>query len=142
MHTDHSLSRLLTMDLTFISTFHFILFCFVFLLFFYFQNNSGQGSSVTLSHQSQIDGIVTRLIMRLGESSRRFWNKVTSYSMDNTCWPHVILMVIQGRVHSSQHGLWVIVYKVDYFVLGTLSSSLVSLNTRVSSLLNTLSIES
>ena len=51
--------------------------------------------------------------------------------MDNTCWPHVILMVIQGRMHSSQHGPWVTVYKVDYFVLGTLLSSLVLLNTRV-----------
>ena len=30
----------------------------------------------------------------LGKGSRRFWNKVTSYSMDNTCWPHVILMVV------------------------------------------------
>ena len=48
----------------------------------------------------------------------------------------------QGRVHSSEHGPWVIVYKVDYFVLGTLSSSLVLLNTKVNSLLNPLSIES
>jgi len=29
----------------------------------------------------------------LGEWSRRFWNKVMSYNMDNTCWPHVIHMV-------------------------------------------------
>jgi len=36
----------------------------------------------------------------------------------------------------------VVVYKVDYFVLGTLSSSLVLLNTRVASLLNPLSIDS
>ena len=76
------------------------------------------------------------------EGSRRFWNKVTSYSMDNTCWPHVILMVIQGRVHSSQHRPWVLVYKVDYSVLGTLSSSLVLLNTRVVLLLNPLSFRS
>ena len=34
-------------------------------------------------------------------------------------------------MHSSEHGPWVVVYKVDYFVLGTLSSSLVLLNTRV-----------
>jgi len=34
-------------------------------------------------------------------------------------------------VHSSEHGPWVVVYKVDYFVLGTLLSSLVLLNTRV-----------
>ena len=112
------LSRLLTMDLIFIFISYFI---FIFLFFFYFQNNSGQGLSVTLSHQSQ----------DIREGSRRFWNKVISYSMDNTCWPHVILTVIQGRVHSSQHGPWVLVYKVDYSVLGTLSSSLVLLNTRV-----------
>ena len=51
--------------------------------------------------------------------------------MDNTCWPHVRLIVIQGRVHSSQHRPWVLVYKVDYSILGTLSSSLVLLNIRV-----------
>ena len=28
-------------------------------------------------------------------------------------------------MHSSEHGPWVVVYKVDYFVLGTLSSFLV-----------------
>jgi len=44
---------------------------------------------------------VTKLMVKsrdwsrdLGEGSRRFWNKVTSYSIDNTCWPHVLLMVI------------------------------------------------
>jgi len=31
----------------------------------------------------------------LREWRRRFWNKVTSYNMDNTCWPHVIHMVIR-----------------------------------------------
>ena len=49
----------------------FILFYFVFLFFFYFQNDSGQGLSVTLSHQSQIDGIVTRLIMGLGRRKQK-----------------------------------------------------------------------
>ena len=34
-------------------------------------------------------------------------------------------------MHSSQHGPWGLVYKVDYSVLGTLLSSLVLLNTRV-----------
>ena len=47
--------------LYFIFPFHFILFFFSF-FFFYFQNNLGQGLSVTLSHQSQLDGVVTRLI--------------------------------------------------------------------------------
>ena len=46
--------------------FYFSLFTlFYFSFLFYFQNNSGQGLSVTLSHQSQIDGEVTRLITRL-----------------------------------------------------------------------------
>ena len=41
------------------SLFYFSFF-FFFIFYFYFQNNSGQGLSVTLSHQSQLDGIVTR----------------------------------------------------------------------------------
>ena len=54
--------------------FIFLLFyfsCFLFFFFFYFQNNSGQGLSVTLSHQSQIDGVVTRLITRLGRRKQK-----------------------------------------------------------------------
>ena len=31
----------------------------------------------------------------IGERSRRFWNKVTSYNMDNTCWPHIIHIVFR-----------------------------------------------
>ena len=34
-------------------------------------------------------------------------------------------------MHSSKHGPLVVVYKVDYFVKGSLLSSLVLLNTRV-----------
>ena len=36
--------------------------------------------------------------------------------MDTTCWPHGLHMVVQGRVHSSQHGPSVGLYKVDQFV--------------------------
>ena len=50
-----------------------------------------------------------------------------SYNMNNTCWPHVLHMVIYGRVHSSEYEPLVVVYKVDYFVKGFLSSSLVLL---------------
>ena len=58
--------------LYFIFSFHFILLYFYFyFLFFYFQNNLGQGLSVTLSHQSQIDGIVTRLIIGLGRMKQK-----------------------------------------------------------------------
>ena len=53
------------------------------------------------------------------------------YSMDNTCWPHGLHMVVYGRVHSSEHGPLVVVYKVDYFVKESLSSSFVLLNIRV-----------
>ena len=56
------LSRSLMVDLTFIFYFSFY---FIFSFLFYFQNNSGQGLSVMLSHQSQVDGIVTKLIMGL-----------------------------------------------------------------------------
>ena len=60
-------SRSLMVDFVFIFTLYFLFyFVFVFVLFFYFQNNSGQGLSVTLSHQSQVDGVVTRLITGLG----------------------------------------------------------------------------
>ena len=52
------LSRSLTVDFVFIFSFHFI-------FLFYFQNNSGQGLSVMLSHQTQVDGVITRLITRL-----------------------------------------------------------------------------
>ena len=51
--------------------------------------------------------------------------------MDITCWPHALHMVIQGRVHSSQHRPSVGVYKIDYFVKSSLSSSLMLPNTRL-----------
>ena len=62
-------SRSLTVDFIFFS-FLFSLY-FYFYFYFYFQNSSGQGLSVTLSHQSQIDGIVTRLITRLGRMKQK-----------------------------------------------------------------------
>ena len=57
------LSRSLMMD--FILFYFYFYFYFLFLSFFYFQNSSGQGLSVTLSHQSKLDGVVTRLITGL-----------------------------------------------------------------------------
>ena len=50
---------------------------------------------------------------------------MTSYNIDYIYWPHVIHMVIRVGCTSNEHRLWVVVYKVDYFVPGTLSSSLV-----------------
>ena len=64
--------KIVDSGLYFIFSFHFILFFFsFFFLIFYFQNNSGQGLSVTLSHQSQVDGIVTRLITGLGRMKQK-----------------------------------------------------------------------
>ena len=57
------MSRSLTVNSIFYSLFTLFYFFFSFSFIFYFQNNSGQGISVMLSHQSQIDGEVTRLIM-------------------------------------------------------------------------------
>ena len=54
-----------------------------------------------------------------------------SYNMYTTCWPHVLYMVLQGRTHSSQHGLCRQVYKVDSFVKNFLLSSLVLSNIRL-----------
>ena len=123
-------SRSLTIDLIFIFISYFI---FIFILFYFsiFRTTwvRGYQSRCHISHNLMAQSQDWSQDIR--EGSRRFWNKVMSYSMDNTCWPHVILMVIQGRVHSSQYGPWVLVYKVDYSVLGTLLSSLVLLNTRV-----------
>jgi len=56
---------------------------------------------------------------------------VMLYNMDNTYWPHVLHIVDYGKVYSSEHRPLVVVYKVDYFVKGFLSSFLVLLNTRV-----------
>ena len=60
-----SVSRLLMVDFILFSLFILFYFTLLFLFIFYFQNNSGQELSVTLSHQSQLDGVVTRLITGL-----------------------------------------------------------------------------
>ena len=127
---------------SFLFSLFYLIFLFLLFSIFYFQNNSGQGLSVTPSHQSQIDGVVTGLITGLERMKQKVLEQSDVIQHGPTCWPHVILMVIQGRVYSRQHGPWAIVYKVDYFVLGTLSSSLVLLNTRVVLLLDSLSLKS
>ena len=97
-----------------------LLLTFIFIPFyfsiFYFQNNQGQDGLVMPSHQSQPDGIVTRQITRLGRIQQKIQEQMTSYNMDTTCWPHGLHMVVQGRVHSSQHGPSVGLYKIDQFV--------------------------
>ena len=100
--------------------FSILLLIFIFILFyfsiFYFQNNQGQGRLVMPSHQPQPNGIVTRQITRLKRIQQKIQEQMTSYNMDTTCWPHGLYMVVQGRVHSSQHRLSVGLYKVDQFV--------------------------
>ena len=56
---------------SFLFSLFYLIFLFLLFSIFYFQNNSGQGLSVTLSYQSQIDGIVTRLIMGLGRMKQK-----------------------------------------------------------------------
>ena len=65
------MSRVLMIDSILFSLFILFYFYFIFLLIFYFQNNLGQGLSVTLSHQSQINGEVTRLITGLGRMKQK-----------------------------------------------------------------------
>ena len=100
--------------------FFILLFIFIFILFyfsiFYFENNQGQGRLVTLSHQSQPDGIVTRQITRCGRIQQKIQEQMISYNIDTTGWSYELHMVVQGRVHSSQHGPSVELYKVDQFV--------------------------
>ena len=79
--------------LYFILSFHFILLYFYFYFLFLEQLGLGFISHAVTS--------VTNWWCKsqdwswdLKEWSRKFWNKVMLYSIDNTCWPHVILMVI------------------------------------------------
>ena len=58
-----AMSRSLMVNFVFIFSFHFILFLFLFLFYFLFLEQLGLG--VKMSHQSQVDGIITRLITRL-----------------------------------------------------------------------------
>ena len=98
-------------------------FYFIF-LFFYFQN-LGLG----LGHKTQ-------------RTKQKDLEQIMSYNMDIICWPYVLYMVVQGRIHSSEHGPWLVVYKVEQFVERSLSSSLMLLNTRVVLLSNSKDLSS
>ena len=114
-----NMSSLQIIDLvSFYFIFHFSLSFHIIFLFFYFQS-IGLG----LDHKIQ-------------RTKQKDLEQITSYNMDTTCWPHVLHMVVQGRLHSSEHRPLVVVYKVDQFVQRSLSSSLVLLNTRVVLLFN------
>ena len=89
-------------------------FHFHFVLFSYFFQNIG----LELSHKTQ-------------RTKQKDLEQMMLYNMDTICWPYVLHMVVQDRVYSSEHGLLVVVYKIDQFVERSLSSSLVLLNTRV-----------
>jgi len=89
-------SRSLIVDFIFSFLFIFLFFFFYFILFYFlFLEQLGLGficHAVTSSHKLMAKS--QDWSQDWEEGSRRFQNKVTSYSMDNTCWPHVILMVI------------------------------------------------
>ena len=59
------MSRSLTVDFILFSLFILFYFSFLFFFIFIFLEQLGLGF-ITLSHQSQIDGVVTRLITGLG----------------------------------------------------------------------------
>jgi len=92
------LSRSLTVDFIFyflFSLYFIFIFIFYFILFSIFRTTRVRvyQSRCNISHK-----VMTRSqdwSQDLGEWSRRFWNKVTSYNIDNTCWPHDIHMVIR-----------------------------------------------
>ena len=84
-------SRLLTVDFIFIFFFTLFFFFFYFSIFRTTQVRVYQ-SRCHISHKLMAKS--QDWSRDLGERSRRFWNKVTSYNIDNTCWPYVIHMVI------------------------------------------------
>ena len=83
------LLRSLMVDFIFIFSFYFI-----FLLFSIFRTTRVRvyQSHCYISHKLMAKSQDWSRDLR--EWSRRFWNKVILYNMDNTCWPHVIHMVI------------------------------------------------
>ena len=104
-------------DLVF-SLFYFsFLFYFQFVfLFSIFRATRVRVDQLRYHHQSQSDGIITRQIMKLGRIQQKIQEQMTLYNMDITCWPHKLHMVVQGRVHNSQHRPSVRLYNVDQFV--------------------------
>ena len=68
--------------------FYFPFFIFIFFsIYFYIFRTLGLGLEVICHTVTSVtsDGVVTTLIIGL---KRRFWNKVMSYNMDTTYWPH------------------------------------------------------
>ena len=115
--------------LYFISSFHFILLFFSFSFFiFLFLEQLGLGFI------SQAVTSVTKW-WHSHKTDHGTWEKEVKGS--GTKWRHTVWTTHAGLMSYSwsfrvgctvaSNGPWVIVYKVDYFVLGTLSSSLVSL---------------
>ena len=75
---------------------HFILFLFSFFFYFLFLEQTWVRVDWSRHHISHNLTVKSQDWSRdIGERSRRFWNKVMSYNMDNTCWPHVIHMVFR-----------------------------------------------
>ena len=126
------MSRLLMVDFIYFLSFIWLSSAFCFIFYFLFLEQLGLGF---ISHT------VTSVTnwWRSHKTDHETWEKKVEGS--GTKWRHTVwtthadLMLyswsfrVGCTVASTDHG-W-IVYKVDYFVLGTLSSSLVLLNTRV-----------
>jgi len=76
---------------------HFFIFSFhfIFLFFYIFRTTQVRvyQSHCHISHKLMAKS--QDWSRDLEEWSRRFWNKVTSYNIDNICWPYVIHMVIR-----------------------------------------------
>ena len=120
------------MDLVFL----YFLFLFYFLLIyfssFYFQNSGFRVRVISHTVTSVTsDGGVTTLITELKKRKQKILEQSNviqhKYHMLTPCFTHGH----QDRMHSSQHGLFVKVYKIDYFVKSSLSSSLVLPNIRL-----------
>ena len=81
------MSRTQEMNLTFLIFLFYFYFYFLFIFTFSIFRTIGLGLEVIGHTVTSVtsDGVIITLITGL---KRRFWNKVMSYNMDTTCWPH------------------------------------------------------
>ena len=121
------MSELQKVDSVSLSSFSSFLFSFsIYFLFFYFQNlGLGLESPSHISHSD-----------RDGHKSRGASKDVESSGRDDII-PHVISMIIQGRLEIARTDHQVVVYKVDSLVQSSLLSSLIQPYTRFFSLTHT-----
>ena len=99
----------------------FIFFFFQFISYFILFLTQGQGFSMT--SQSQL--IYKHITQR---RSQKVLKQITSYNIATTCWPSRKYIYFKVGQLQCVHRLQFVVYKVDQFVLGTLSSSFIIVN--------------